>query len=74
MLRHVALVRTDVLEELCTSIIKVTRCGELGTTLGLSSNRCTLQRNTYAYICIHIHIQINILRSMRVNEKNHCLK
>jgi hypothetical protein len=33
MLRHVALVRTDVSEELITSFIRVTRIGELGTTL-----------------------------------------
>jgi hypothetical protein len=31
MLRRVALVRTDVLEELIASIIKVTSIGELGT-------------------------------------------
>jgi hypothetical protein len=42
----VALVRTDVSEELCVSIIGVTRMGELGTTLAVTSNRCTLQRNT----------------------------
>jgi hypothetical protein len=33
MLRHVALVRTDVSEELRASFIRVTRIGELGTTL-----------------------------------------
>jgi hypothetical protein len=32
MLRRVALVRTDVSEELSSSIIRVTRIGELGTT------------------------------------------
>jgi hypothetical protein len=31
MLRRVALVRTDVSEELSASIIRVTRIGELGT-------------------------------------------
>jgi hypothetical protein len=31
MLHHVALVRTDVSEELSASIIRVTRIGELGT-------------------------------------------
>jgi hypothetical protein len=31
MLRRVALVRTDVSEELCATIIRVTRIGELGT-------------------------------------------
>jgi hypothetical protein len=39
MLRRVALLETDVSEELSTSIIKVTRIGELGTTLAVSSNR-----------------------------------
>jgi hypothetical protein len=31
MLHRVALIRTDVSEELCASIITVTRIGELGT-------------------------------------------
>jgi hypothetical protein len=39
MLRRVALVRTDVSEELSASFIRVTRIGELGTTLALASNR-----------------------------------
>jgi hypothetical protein len=38
MLRHVALVRTDFSEELSTSIIRVTRIGELGTTLAVTSD------------------------------------
>jgi hypothetical protein len=42
MLRHVALVRTDVSEELSASFIKMTRIGELGTTLAVPSNRSTL--------------------------------
>jgi hypothetical protein len=45
MLCHVTLVRTDVLEERSTSIIKVTGIGELGTTLAVTSNRSTLRRN-----------------------------
>jgi hypothetical protein len=44
MLHHVALVRTDVLEELTASFIRVTRIGELGTTLGVTSNQHTLWR------------------------------
>jgi hypothetical protein len=40
MLRRVALVRTDVSEELSASIIRVTRVGELGT-LAVTSNRCS---------------------------------
>jgi hypothetical protein len=40
------LVRTDVSEELSASFIRVTRIGEQGTTLTVTSNRRTLQRNT----------------------------
>jgi hypothetical protein len=42
MLRLVALVRTVVSEELSASFIRVTRIGELGTTLAVTSNRRTL--------------------------------
>jgi hypothetical protein len=42
MLRRVALVRTDVSEELSASIIRVTRIGELGT-LAVTSNRRRLR-------------------------------
>jgi hypothetical protein len=38
ILRHVALVRTDVSEELSGSIIRVTRIGELVTILAITSN------------------------------------
>jgi hypothetical protein len=37
MLRRVALVRTNVSEELSASIMKVTRIGELGATLAVTS-------------------------------------
>jgi hypothetical protein len=37
MLRRVALVRTDVSEELGASVIRVTRIGELGT-IAVASN------------------------------------
>jgi hypothetical protein len=46
MLRRVALVRTDDSEELSASFIRVTRIGELGATLAVTSNRRTLRRNT----------------------------
>jgi hypothetical protein len=46
MLRHVALVRTDISEERTASIIRVTRIGELGTALAVTSNRHRLRRNT----------------------------
>jgi hypothetical protein len=44
MLRRVALVETDVSEELCASFIRVTRIGEIGTTLQLAT------ANKYKYI------------------------
>jgi hypothetical protein len=45
MLHSVALVRTDVSEELSASFIRVTRISELGTTLAVTSCRRTLRRN-----------------------------
>jgi hypothetical protein len=39
MLRRVALVRTDVSEELSASFTRVTRICELGTTLAVTGNR-----------------------------------
>jgi hypothetical protein len=51
ILRRVALVRTDVSEELSTCFIKVTRIGEIGTTLAVTSNRRTLRRNTKCVDC-----------------------
>jgi hypothetical protein len=43
VLRRVALVRTDVSEELSASIM-LARIGELGTTLAVTSNRRTPRR------------------------------
>jgi hypothetical protein len=48
MLRRVALVRTDISEEFSASFIRMTRVGELGTTLGLTSNRRSSQRASVA--------------------------
>jgi hypothetical protein len=50
----VALVRTDVSEELSASIIRVTRIGELGTTLAVTSNRRTLRRNTKLLVTANV--------------------
>jgi hypothetical protein len=49
MLRRVVLVRTDVLEELSASFIKVTSIGELGTTLAVTSNRHAVR---FLAVCI----------------------
>jgi hypothetical protein len=59
MLCRVALVRTDVSEELRASIIRVTRIGELGTTLDVTSNRRTL-------ICILYFVFLRSVRRLLV--------
>jgi hypothetical protein len=46
ILRRVALVRADVSEELSASFTRVTKIGELGTTLAVTSNLRALRRNT----------------------------
>jgi hypothetical protein len=43
MLCRVALVRTEVSEQLSTPFIRVTTIGELGTTLAVTSNQLTLR-------------------------------
>jgi hypothetical protein len=43
MLRHVTPVRTEVSEERSASFIRVTRTGELGTTLAVTNNRRTMR-------------------------------
>jgi hypothetical protein len=55
MLRSVATLRTDVSEEISAFLIRVTRIGELCTTLTVTSNRRTQRRN----------IKFVFLRSMR---------
>jgi hypothetical protein len=51
MLRRVALVRTDVSEDLSASIIRVTRIGELGTKLAVTSSaRRLLVASNVGYI------------------------
>jgi hypothetical protein len=52
MLRSVALIRTDFSEEPNVSFNRVTRIGELATTLAVTSNRRTLRRNTWYRLLI----------------------
>jgi hypothetical protein len=47
MLRRVALLRTDVSEELSASWIRVTRIDELRTTLAVTSYRRKLRKNNF---------------------------
>jgi hypothetical protein len=43
---HVALVRTDILQERIATVIRVTIIGELGTLLVVTRNRSTFRRNS----------------------------
>jgi hypothetical protein len=64
MLRRVALVRTDVSEELGASFIRVTRIGELETTLAATSNRRMLAaEDTF----LHSHRRENLKSYMVMN-------
>jgi hypothetical protein len=56
LLRRVALVRIDVSEERSASFIRVTRIGELGTTLAVTSNRPTREEDTI----LHSHRRENL--------------
>jgi hypothetical protein len=58
MLRWVALVRTDVSEELSASFIRVTRIGEPGTKLAVTSNQCMLERNANFAACVSCWLQL----------------
>jgi hypothetical protein len=65
MLRCVALVRTDVSEERSASFIRVTRIGDLGTTLAVTSNRRTLRRNFFVACIGCLLMLFLVLHSVR---------
>jgi hypothetical protein len=71
MLHRVALVRTAVSMELSAAFIRVTRIGELGTTLAVTSNRRMLRRNTTPFCILNSEFHTSFLshlvffRSMR---------
>jgi hypothetical protein len=53
MLRHVALVGTDVSKERSSSFIRVTTLVELGTTLAVTTNPRTLRRLVVTASVVH---------------------
>jgi hypothetical protein len=69
MLRCVALVRTNVSEELSASFIRVTRISELGTTLAVTSNQRSicwfLVTATFFNSQIHITLMKEALSSSK---------
>jgi hypothetical protein len=68
MLRRVAIVRTDVSEELCASLIRVTIIGELGTTLAVTINRRALRRNMRRLLVTASVVPISPIIIIRMNE------
>jgi hypothetical protein len=67
MLPRVALVRTDVSEEQKASIIRVTRIGELGIRIAVTSNRSTLRRNImYIIYIVFLHSELRLLVTANV--------
>jgi hypothetical protein len=66
MLSRVVPVKTHISEERSTYITRVRRIGELGTTLAVTSNRSSLQRNTANVVPtspIHVSLVMKALRS-----------
>jgi hypothetical protein len=72
MLRRVALVRADVSEEPIASFIRVTRIGELGTKLAVTSNRLALRVSVTSYSILLQRLCPRILPKMNwlLNHEN----
>jgi hypothetical protein len=72
MSRLVGLVRTDVFEERSASIIRVTRIGELGTTLAVANDYSTLltllvTANVVSSLLILVTLMMEELRSSKTS-------
>jgi hypothetical protein len=63
MLRRVALVRTDVSDELSASFIRVTRIDELGITLSVTSNRRTLRNLVFLRSVCRLLVRASVVPS-----------
>jgi hypothetical protein len=74
MLRRVDLLRIDYSEDLITSFIRVTRIGELGTTIDVTSNPRTLRRLVFlrsvrrllvtASVVLSSHILVTLMKEV----------
>jgi hypothetical protein len=69
MLRHVALVRTDVSEERIASVIRVTRLGELGSALAVTRGvlRLLVIANVVPSSPILVTLMVETIRSSRTS-------
>jgi hypothetical protein len=66
MLRRVALVRTDVSEERSASIIRMTKVGELGTTLAVTFDEGGMEFILTQYFfaaCVGLLVTVNVVPS-----------
>jgi hypothetical protein len=70
MLRCVALVRTDVSEERSASFIRVTRIGELGATLAVTSNWNPFQTHSFSENLVALGIKCWASESVAWNTAN----
>jgi hypothetical protein len=70
MLQRMALVRADVSEELSASFIRVTRIDELGTTLAVTSNRCTLRRKPQILQYVGMYFKVNCSSECEIGVNN----
>jgi hypothetical protein len=68
MLLHVAVVSTDISEECMASIMRMTRIGELGTILAVTSNQHMLWRNT-VYL-LYYTIQYNTIQYNTISSQH----
>jgi hypothetical protein len=67
MLRRVALVRTDVSEELSASFIRVTRIGELGTTLAVTMQKSRTELKSWTWISKRLNAGMTALMKANSN-------
>jgi hypothetical protein len=72
MLRHVALVRMDILAEHITSINWVRRISEPGTTLAVTSNCNILQRITHSMRKEAMEWETLVMLVFKCNVTNWC--
>jgi hypothetical protein len=69
MLRRMAVVRTDISEELSASFIGVTRIAELWTTLAVTNNRRTLRGRHFVFLrkLLRLLVMVNVFPSSPIH-------
>jgi hypothetical protein len=65
ILRRVAIVRTNVLKERISSIIRLTRIGKLGKTLAVTNERLQANANVFPNLPILVNLMMEAIRSSK---------